>query len=241
MVEDGYVQPRGRVLARIARACLDRLPIDEVTVAMSDGTGQWTPAYATGPAVATLDETAFTTGDGPSVDALRTGVPVLVADLRTDVPAMDWSGWLPAALRDGIRAVHAFPIQAGAITAGALTMYTRRPLALDATQFKVALRLSDETFLGLLDIMSGVWDGADDDPGPVDGAALRAEVHRAAGMVMAQTGLRIDEALVRLRAHAYAVERPISEIAADVLAGRHRSIRTRIGHNEMRTHEWGQM
>jgi hypothetical protein len=222
VTDASQAQPRGRVLARIAAACVDRLPIDDVTVLLSDGRQQSGPAYATTAGVASLEETAFTTGDGPSVDALRLGVPVLVPDLRTSARAAAWTGWLTAALDEQIRAVHAFPIQAGAITAGVLTMYARQPLALDDAQLRVALRLADEAFLGLLDVMSGVLETGDEDRGRLDGAVLRADVHRAAGMVTVQTGLRIDEALVRLRAHAYAVNRPISEIAADVIAGRRR-------------------
>lgn len=224
MADGWQAHSRGRVLARIGAACIDRLPVDEVTVVLSDGGTQSGAAYASGPAVEGLEETAFTTGDGPSVDALRTGAPVLVRDLRADARTAGWPGWLPAALAAGIRGVHAFPIQAGAITVGVLTMYARRPLALDAEQLGLALRLADQAFIGLLDVMSGVLEAPDGEPAPVDRTVLRADVHRAAGMVMAQTGLRIDEALVRLRAHAYAVDRPISEVAADVLAGRHRFV-----------------
>lgn len=44
-------------------------------------------------------------------------------------------------------------------------------------------------------------------------------VHRAAGMIMEQLGNSIEEALIRLRATAYAEDVPIQKLANDVIAG----------------------
>ena len=54
------------------------------------------------------------------------------------------------------------------------------------------------------------------------GAALddRAEVYQAQGMVQVQLGVGLAEALIRLRAYAYAHDRPLHEVAADVVARR---------------------
>ena len=50
-----------------------------------------------------------------------------------------------------------------------------------------------------------------------DPIALRLEVHRAAGMVSEQLGIRAADALVLLRAAAYASERPIDALAHEVV------------------------
>ena len=52
-----------------------------------------------------------------------------------------------------------------------------------------------------------------------DALAPRLEVYQAQGMVMVDLGVGVDEAMARLRAHAYAVERPIADIARDIVAG----------------------
>ena len=57
-------------------------------------------------------------------------------------------------------------------------------------------------------------------PGWMQPATYRAEVHQASGMISVQLNVSLAEALVRLRAHAYAQERPIAEVAADVVARR---------------------
>ncbi|KPI12010.1 GAF domain protein [Actinobacteria bacterium OK074] len=48
----------------------------------------------------------------------------------------------------------------------------------------------------------------------------RAAVHQATGMISVQLGVSLEEALVRLRAHAYGSERPVGEVAQDVVARR---------------------
>ena len=48
----------------------------------------------------------------------------------------------------------------------------------------------------------------------------RAEVHQATGMVAAQLGVSMTDALAALRAHAYAHSRRLSDLATDVLARR---------------------
>ena len=48
----------------------------------------------------------------------------------------------------------------------------------------------------------------------------RAEVHQASGMIAVQLGVDVSEALVRLRAHAYATERTVADVAVEVVARR---------------------
>ena len=48
-------------------------------------------------------------------------------------------------------------------------------------------------------------------------ALSRAEVSQATGMLVAQLGVEPAEALVRLRAHAYATGRSATDVARDIL------------------------
>jgi AmiR/NasT family two-component response regulator len=48
----------------------------------------------------------------------------------------------------------------------------------------------------------------------------RAELFQAQGMVMVQLGVSLADALARIRAHAYATNRPLREVAADIVARR---------------------
>lgn len=48
----------------------------------------------------------------------------------------------------------------------------------------------------------------------------RAAVHQATGMVSVQLDVSMEIALLRLRAHAYASERALGDVAQDVVARR---------------------
>jgi hypothetical protein len=49
------------------------------------------------------------------------------------------------------------------------------------------------------------------------GTNFHAVVHQAAGMVAAQLEISVGQALVRLRVHAFATERPLTEVAKAVV------------------------
>lgn len=50
--------------------------------------------------------------------------------------------------------------------------------------------------------------------------AYWAEVHHATGMISAQLGVSFDDAFVRLRAHSFAENRQLRDVANDVVASR---------------------
>ena len=60
----------------------------------------------------------------------------------------------------------------------------------------------------------GLPDGFDEATGN------RAEVFQAQGMVMVQLGVSLAEAMLRMRAYAYAEERPLADVARDIVARR---------------------
>lgn len=98
----------------------------------------------------------------------------------------------------------ALPLFAGAARVGVLALYSRSRTVLSEVardELDVCARLA----VGLLL----------DDTARVD-----RPVHQATGMVSAQLGVDVDEALVRLRAHAFAQGRPVFEIAHEVVTHR---------------------
>jgi hypothetical protein len=159
-----------------------------------------------------VEELQFTLGEGPCVDAVSLGYPVLIADLAQTEYRLRWPAFAPAATAAGAAAIFAFPLRVGAIRIGSLSLYRDRIGVLPDDEFTAALVFADAATLLLL---SG---GADGEP-HVD-LGRRAAVHQATGMVSAQLGVSIDEAFVRLRAHAYAQDRPLDAIARDVVERR---------------------
>lgn len=208
--------------SRLCAACLSALPISGVGAALMTVDGpSGVVLAATDERAQQLEELQFALGEGPCVEASSGGRPVLEPDLVTAGSAR-WPRFGAAVLDAGVRAVFAFPLRAGAIRVGVLDLYRDTPGPLTTPELVEALAFADaatEVVLHLQD-RDGV-DGVDGVgsvlTGPVDS---RAEVHQATGMMTIQLGVSLAEALLRLRAHAYATGRSVSDIAADVVSRR---------------------
>jgi hypothetical protein len=173
---------------------------------------------ATDPQAAELDELQFTLGEGPCADAFRTASPVLVADLAAPSWQEWWPGFTPAAVTAGVAAVFAFPLVQGAIRVGVLGLYRETPGSLSPGALSDVLMCADLALLLLLNSRAGV-DGADGwaTDGWSDDHAL---VYQATGMLSAQRGVGLEEALALLRAYAFAHDLTLDEVATSVVARR---------------------
>lgn len=164
--------------------------------------------WSSGATDAALAALQLTLGEGPSVDAARHGVMVLEPDL-TEMPIPRWSAFAGAAGELGVRAVFAFPLRIGAIDLGVLELHRGTPGSMRTSQIGDVLVLADTLTSRLLRLGLGG-----------EFVVLRSSVHQATGVIAAQLGVGLDEALLRLRGHAFGSNRPIDEVAADVVANR---------------------
>jgi hypothetical protein len=162
-----------------------------------------------------MEELQFTLGEGPCVDASTSGRPVLQPDLAVTA-AQRWPGFTAGALAAGVRAIFAFPLQVGGIRVGVLDLYRDIAGDLDDRELAEALAFADAATSILLQLQSGT-DGITGEPGLVAMIEDRAEVHQATGMVSVQAELGLAASLVLLRAHSYAAERPILDVAREVI------------------------
>ncbi|SDY84847.1 ANTAR domain-containing protein [Geodermatophilus africanus] len=197
----------------LAAACVRALPVSGVGLALMTDEGPAGIIAATDGAAMELEELQFTLGEGPCVDASQTGRPVLQPDLARTAP-LRWPAFAGGALEAGVRAVFAFPLRVGAIRVGVLDLYRDRAGPLSGDELTEALSFADAATLVLLHAQAGA---------PVTGAVPvldeRAEVHQATGVASVQAGVGLAEALVLLRARAFAEGRPLRDLARDVLDG----------------------
>jgi hypothetical protein len=165
-----------------------------------------------------LEELQFTLGEGPCIEAYTSRRPVLEPQLSTH-GMRRWPGYAAAAQEQGVQAVFAFPLQVGAARAGALDIYRTEAGSLTDDALTQAVTFAEVAMGLLVDGQDGAQDGqtsSDLD----DALAYRLEVYQAQGMVMVDLGVGIDEAMARLRGHAYAQDRYISDVARDIVAGK---------------------
>ena len=201
-------------LAALCRAAAVRLTVDGASVTAVGGPAVSEPLSATDELSARLEELLLTTGEGPGAADFMFGSPMLIPDLAP-VTAR-WPGFAPAAVAVGARALFAFPLQAGAIRTGVLSLYRAQPGPLTPQQLADALVFADIALQLLLDSSAGISGSAD--YRPLDGLSdSRAEVYQATGMISVQLGVSLEEAFVRLRAHAFAAGTPLDDVADDVV------------------------
>jgi hypothetical protein len=126
-------------------------------------------------------------------------------------------------------AVFVFPLVMGAIRLGVLGLYKKTAGSLSTGALADVLVCADMALQLLLNSRAGLdgtgLDGTGfDRPGagrPVSGwSDDHARVYQATGMVSAQRGVGLEEALALLRAYAFGHDETLHEVAAAVVARR---------------------
>lgn len=197
---------------------MDALGVTGAGISMVTKIGHHGVVHATDETAAQLEDLQLTLGEGPSIDAVMSGAPVLIPDLsESDIVVERWPAFMKGAAEAGVRAVFAFPLRIGAISVGALDLYRDKPGEL-AAQIPEALMAADAAALALLQLES-TWDesfGEDMDAR----TSHQLQVHQATGMVQVQLGVTTGDAFLMLRARAFADGRPLVEVARDVVERR---------------------
>jgi hypothetical protein len=166
-----------------------------------------------------IEELQYTLGEGPCVDSYHQDQVVLEPDLaHPDKPR--WLAFTPPALEAGVRAIFGFPLRVGSARLGALNLYVDRPGSLSTEQHADALVMAELIAHWVLDAQAA----APEEMAQLleSGGDFHFVVHNAAGMVSVQLGISITEALIRLRAAAFAENRLVHDLAADIVARRTR-------------------
>jgi hypothetical protein len=240
------------VLEAVILPALPVIRVDGASVASTRADDAVELLWRSGDIAARLSDLQFTIGEGPAVQASRLGRPVLVGNLHDvggwlsgnlwQRGSLQWPALMENAEQLGVRSVFAFPLQIGVSRMGVLELYRSESGELDDQQLAQALRLSDAVAYAMLshaalgrtlqgdDSSDRTWaSAAPESPrassqGDASSATelLRAVVHQATGMLSVQLAIPLDEALVRLRAFAFAQNRSIMDVSRDIV---HRALR----------------
>jgi hypothetical protein len=203
--------------ARLCAACVDVLAMTGagITIMGGDKAG---PVCVSNPRMAALEDLQFTIGEGPCQDAYRSNTPVHAPRLDGAASAR-WPSFVDLAHTTGVGAVFAYPLSANGAKIGVLTLYQEGEGEMSATQHEDSMAIVEvltETVLSLQDAAPVGTLAVDLD----EVVAYRAEIYQAAGMVAVQLQIPVAEALLRIRAHAFADGRPVGGVAGDIVARR---------------------
>ncbi|MEV7995765.1 GAF and ANTAR domain-containing protein [Streptomyces sp. NPDC086077] len=219
----------GEIPRRLCHVAVRLLPVARASVSLCNE-GMPVPLSASDDRAAYLMEVQATLGEGPCLHAARTGAPVIAADLAGGGDTGRWPVFAQQATALGVRAVYALPLGDDAGCLGTLDLYRDVPGVLSPGELRTAYLVAGVMTVALMSLPTGDEHGNR----PPNGlwlselATEHDEVYQAIGMVMAQLGVGADEALARLRGHAFARGLTVLDLAHDVVAHRERFERDRF-------------
>lgn len=152
----------------------------------------------------------FTLGEGPTRDCLTSGALYAQGDAIT----ARWRIFGPALRPLQIRSVATVPLRPTALTHGTVVVYDLEPARVEDELAR--LRSVGEAFLSIALEELATRDGTA--VLKVDQLDLHDVIHQAAGMIASRHLCSTTDAVALLRAHAFAEERTVDEIAQDVVA-----------------------
>ena len=199
-------------------ACADVMEMTGAGIRLMDGDLPQGSVCTSDAVSALIEELQYTLGEGPCVDAYLQQRPVVEPDLADPVIPR-WMAFTAPALKAGARAVFGFPLNVGGVRLGALNLYRDGPGSLTEGQYADALVLAGVAARAVIAMQAGA------PPGEIGteletGTNFQFVVHQASGMVAIQLGVTVAEALVRLRAYAFAHDELVADVAKSVVERR---------------------
>ncbi|MGC8513618.1 MAG: GAF and ANTAR domain-containing protein [Acidimicrobiales bacterium] len=202
---------------RVGEICRDTLHMTGAGIMLIAGGGVQGSLGTTDPVSTLIEELQYSLGEGPCLDAYRQDQVVVEPDLSN--PSTNrWPAFTYAALRGGAQAVFAIPLRTGGLRLGSLDLYMNRPSSLSEDQLADGIALAGLVAAWVLDAQGTSTPSALSEL--LTTGDFHLAVHNAAGMVSVQLGVPIAEALLLLRAHAFAQGVALNEAADDVITSR---------------------
>lgn len=209
-------------ITRIARRAVPGAEATSITLVRDDR--GFTAAHD-GQLALDADELQYERGYGPCLDAGRTGLTMLVCDMRTEAR---WPDYAAAVVPKGVLSSLSIPLPFQGATIGALNTYSTR---VDAYT-EDSLRHGEEvaSFIAVAVVNAEAHAASSQLAHQMQEAmASRAVIDMAKGMLMAQNGCTPDEAFTILSHASQRSNRKLRDIAGAMVDGASARASTRSG------------
>lgn len=173
----------------------------------------------THPVVETIDQAQFDAGDGPCVDAFRTGVAVIVDATIDPGP---YPKFRTVAADHGMLSTMSVPMRADSVVVGAINLYAPIAGAFDQSTVDAFDDFATHAAFVLLNHQA-VWYARSMSENLQVAMRSRAEIEQAKGVIMATRGCSADEAFDQLRRQSQHENVKVREIAAELVRRAHRA------------------
>jgi transcriptional regulator with GAF, ATPase, and Fis domain len=195
--------------------CVELFDVDAAGLLLADPTG--TPQL-----VASSDERArqlevwqLESGEGPCLEAFRSGAPVSHCDLTADVP---WPRFADVSAGAGLAAVHALPMRLRSEIIGALSLFRAATGEWDEHVLLTVRALVDVATIGLLQERA-IRSGEIVTEQLQTALHSRVAIEQAKGLLAERLGIDMAAAFVTLREWARRNNLKLSDVAGSVIRG----------------------
>jgi GAF domain-containing protein len=161
-----------------------------------------------------LDERQYAGRQGPCLEALAKGVPVLVADMASEGR---WAPYPRQAVAMGVRSSMSYPLISGSETLGALNMYAFNDVPVGDDVQARARQLADRA-AGVLAVALRMADSRQDNDNLRAALTSRSVIDQAMGVLMGQQRCTAQEAFDLLRTTSQNRNLKLRDVAARIVA-----------------------
>jgi len=204
------------LLTLLAHRCVDVFDVDAAGLMLAAPDGGLRVVASSSEAMRVVELFELQSQEGPCPDCYRTGESSIGEDLTADDGR--WPRFAPVALEAGFRSVSALPMRLRGVTIGALNLFRSAAGALEEADVVAGQALADVATIAVLQHRAAVAAHVLVDQRS-HALNSRITIEQAKGVVAERTGLDMEAAFSRLRAHARNHNVLLADVARSVIEG----------------------
>jgi transcriptional regulator with GAF, ATPase, and Fis domain len=205
-------------LQTLTERCVELLEINAAGLLLAGADGTLRLVAASTEQARVVELLQLQHDEGPCPDSFRTGVAVIVSDIRSPAAVARWPRFAAAAAELGVAGVHSLPMRLRDQVIGTLNLFTRVPGSLEPAVARAARALVDVATIGILqerairerELVAGQLQTA---------LNSRVVIEQAKGILAERLQTSPDEAFLLLRRYARNHNQALTELAGDVIRG----------------------
>ncbi|MFJ8962347.1 ANTAR domain-containing protein [Lentzea sp. NPDC102401] len=204
------------VLHRLVDHCVQLLDATAAGLMLSDQRGGLRVVAYSSDQTRMLELFQLQASEGPCLECVNTGEPVLVADLTTVTER--WPRFAPLAIEEGFASVHAVPMRLRRETIGALNLFRRETGSLGEEDLLVVRALADTATIGILQERA-IRRGEVVTEQLQTALNSRVVIEQAKGVLAFAENLEMEQAFQALRDYSRNRGRRLADVARELVLG----------------------
>ncbi|WP_394619978.1 GAF domain-containing protein [Lentzea sp. JNUCC 0626] len=204
------------LLHRLVDHCVQLLDATAAGLMLSDQHGGLRVVAYSSAQTRMLELFQLQASEGPCLDCVSTGEPVLVGDLSAQTRR--WPRFAPLAVKEGFASVHAVPMRLRRETIGTLNLFRRETGLLSDEDLLVVRALADTATIGILQERA-IRRGEVVTEQLQTALNSRVVIEQAKGVLAFAGNLEMEQAFHALRSYARKRGRRLAEVARELVDG----------------------